>query len=143
MCTPRRHGEDYSYSHSDYRICMGKTGQLYSPVSCTTGKRLRYLLSARLGGSQSRFGCNGEDSLIPLLEIETRFLGRPTRNLNTIPTEVSRTNLACIPRIFQVRVRETTRNQTRKHVSGRKISPGTSQIRAAVSHPEHDLPREG
>jgi len=73
---------------------MGKTGQLYSPVSCTIGKRLRYLLSRRLGGSQSQFGCYGEDNLIPLLEIEPRFLGRPTHNLDTMLTEVSRANLA-------------------------------------------------
>jgi len=73
---------------------MGKTGQLHSPVTCTTGKRLRYLLSRRLGVSQSRFGCYGEDKLILLLEIEPRFLGLPTLNLDTKPTEVSRANLA-------------------------------------------------
>jgi len=85
--------EDYSYSHSEYQHCMGKTGQLYSPVSCTIGKLLRYLLSRRLGGSESRFGCYGEDNFIPLLEIEPRFLGRPNVNLDIIPTEVSRANL--------------------------------------------------
>lgn len=110
MCTPWRHREDYSYSHSEYRLCMGKTGQIYSSVSCTTGKRLRCLLSRRLGGSLSRFGCYGEENLIPVLEIEPRFIGCPTCNLDTIPTEVSRANLAWIPRIFQVRMRERREN---------------------------------
>jgi hypothetical protein len=72
---------------------MGKTGQLYSPLSCTTGEHLRYLLRRRLGGSQSRFRWYGEENLIPVLEIEPRFLGRPPRTLDTTPTEVSRANL--------------------------------------------------
>lgn len=44
-----------------------------------------------LSGPHSRYGHYGEEkNLLPLLETELRFLGRPSRRLVTIPTKVNK-----------------------------------------------------
>jgi len=40
---------------------MEVSGQLHAPVTSPPGKRLWYPLERRLGGTQSQYGCNGEE----------------------------------------------------------------------------------
>jgi hypothetical protein len=66
---------------------MEKNGQLYAPAALPHGKQLPLPLNKRLGGPQSRSGHYGEGkSILPLREIEPRFLGRLARI--SIPTQL-------------------------------------------------------
>jgi hypothetical protein len=65
------------------------------------GNSPEYPLYRRLGGPQSRFGRFWEaNNLLPWLGIESRLLGRPTRRLVAIQTELSR---FCSPQIRRVK----------------------------------------
>jgi hypothetical protein len=61
-------------------------------------------LDRRLGGAQSQSGHYGEEiNLLPLPEMEPRFIGHPVQSLVAVPASVSRfqtTRLAGIYRIM-------------------------------------------
>jgi len=62
----------------------------------------RFAFSMRLGGSQSRSGCFGEErNLSRLPGFEVRFLGRPSRGVVTIVTQLLRPVRTCIYRSLE------------------------------------------
>ena len=69
-------------------------GALWSPSNSrpfTPGKAMPMPIEEQAGWATELFGCLGvERKLLPLPGIEPRFLGRPTRRLVTILTEVLR-----------------------------------------------------
>jgi hypothetical protein len=69
---------------------MEVSGQVHGPAALPPGSSTRYPLYKRLGEPQDLYGYYGEEkNLLPLPEIEPRFLGRPARSLVDVPTELS------------------------------------------------------
>jgi hypothetical protein len=64
-------------------------GQLHALAALSKEKELPYTLHRRLGGPQSQSGRFGEERNIwPLPAIDPWFLGRPSRSLVAVPTEL-------------------------------------------------------
>jgi hypothetical protein len=74
---------------SSLTSALDGSGQPHAPAAYPK-KRALGTMDRRLGGSHSRLGRCEEKNLLPLPEIEPRFLSRTTHSLVAILTELSR-----------------------------------------------------
>jgi hypothetical protein len=74
---------------------MKMSGQRHAPAALPQERTL-VLLDGRLCGCQDPFGLCGQKKNLTVLEIELRFLDCPALSLDSVPTELSGSQLALI-----------------------------------------------